>query len=406
MTPNPHPVARSPWIDRRSPVLVALTAVLALLIASCGTSQDSAAEYTDCITDYQPGVDYFDDKLTVTDSENFTISYHDSYQVLTVDEPYPGGAPQSYVLVRCGAPAPELTGDLADAEQITTPVRTMFAGSTTQLPYLIDLDRLPVLTGINTDLVASEAVAQRIADGEVAVYGDGAVINTELVVADHPDVLLTDGYENDAYPKIRQAGIPVIAGADWLEPTPLGRAEWIKVIGALTGTEAQAATLFEERRTAYLRTAQRAAALPDVKTLYGTMFQGTWYMPSGGGYTGALLRDAGAEWPWQDSTGTDSLTLDFESVYTRAGDSPVWLMVEGGWQNLSDVLAADRNYASLAAFRSGNVWNGNREAGANGGSAYFERGAARPDLVLADLVAILHPDAEPDHEFTFFQRLP
>lgn len=389
--------------------LLSAVAVAGLALAGCSTATtdttDTAAP-DGCITDFDPSVDYFPDKSEVVDAENFSITYENSYQVLTVDEPYSGAEPESYVLVKCGAPAPELSDDLADAQQISVPISSLYSGSTTHLPLVAELGVLDVLTGMsNGSYVSDTAVVDRIASGDVAEYAAGGTIDTEAVVVAAPDVVMTGGTDDPAYAQLREAGIGVVANAEWLEASPLGRAEWIKVMAALTGTEVRAAEAYDGIRRDYLQVADKAAGAEPAPVLLGGMSQGTWYMSSGGSYMGRLFSDAGATWPWQDVTSTGSLPLDFEAVVAEASDAPTWLVVNS-WTSIGDALADDERYGDLAAVGTGQVWNANKALGPGGGNDFYERGVLRPDLVLSDLVAVLHPELLPDHEFTFYQRLP
>jgi iron complex transport system substrate-binding protein len=342
-------------------------------------------------------------RSTVEHAENFTLRYEDGYQVLTVAQPFPGGAPETYVLVRCGAAVPP---ELASAQRVDVPVSSVYASSTTHLPLLVDLDRLDALTGVaTTAYVSSPQVLERIEAGAVAEFAPIEQIDVERVLTGRPDVLLTGGFDDPAHATLRGAGVPVVANAEYLEATPLGRAEWIKVMAALTGDELRATAVFDQVEAAYADAAARAAGAEPVPVLAGSLFQGTWAVPAGGSYLGALITDAGGANPWAADPSASSLTLDFETVYATAGQAPVWLAAQD-WASRADALAEDPRYAELAAVRDGRVWTANRAIGPNGGNDFYERGVTRPDLVLADLVAILHPDRAPGHSFTFYSELP
>ncbi|MGH3969759.1 MAG: ABC transporter substrate-binding protein [Mycobacterium sp.] len=387
------------------PVWVVVAVALALSLGACSSRTDHSAQPNpSCITDFDPDTDYFPDKSTVADATNFTLSYHYSYQVLTVKRPYPNGRPESYVLVRCGAPAPKLTGDLAHAAQITVPVNSIYSGSTTQLGMITELGQQHVITGVaNTANVVGARLRERIDAGKIVGYAAGQV-NVETVIAGHPDVLVTPGTDDAGYAKLRDAGVAVIADAEWLEAGPLGRAEWVKVLAALTGTEKKAGELYGKLREDYGAVARKTAGARPIEVLPGTMYQGAWSMPAGGDYTGRLLADAGGRYPWADDRRTGSLQLNFESVYAKAGQAPLWL-VTTDWKTLDTVLAADNRYGELAATRHGQVWSATKALGPGGGNDYWERGAARPDLVLGDLVAILHPELTPNHLFVFYRQV-
>lgn len=400
-----HVITRRTATVRTSLLAVGLAATVALTGCSQGSAAPSADSSADgCVTDFEPGKDYFPDKQVVEDAENFSLSYHDHYQVLTVQQPYPGGKPTDYVLVKCGTPDPELDGALAGATRVEVPVRSIYSGSTTHLPAIVELGALESLTGVsNGSYVSAPEVVERFEAGDVAEYAADGAVDTEKVVLGDPDVLVTGGTDDPAYAKVSKAGIPVVANAEWLEATPLGRAEWIKMFAALTGTEAEAARDYDRIKTGYADVVEKVSGAEEVPVLVGNLYQGTWHMPAGGSYVGRLLADAGATYPWEKNRSVGSLELDFEAVYAKAGDAPTWLINDTTVETVKDLTALDPKYRQLAAPRDGEVWNATRSLGPNGGNDYWERGVLRPDLVLADLAALLHPDLLPDHEFTFYQ---
>ncbi len=358
-----------------------------------------------CITDYQPGVDYFPDKSEIEYATNFTIEYKDSYQILTVEQPTQGGSPESYVLVRCGAPKPTLTGALADAPVVTTPVTSLYSGSTSHLGSLVALDQLDALTGVAAKaLISEKQVIDRVAEPGVVEYAAAGTIDAEAVVNGKPQVVITAGTDDPAYAVISAAGIPVLADAEWLENDPLGRAEWVKYFAALTGTEAAAKTFFDAVATDYTALADKVKSAPDVDVVPGQPYQGTWYVPGGKSFNARLIQDAGGTTAWAADTTTGSISTDVETVFAKAGKAPAWL-ASTTWTTKAEALAEEPRFAQFEAFRTGNVWNAAKDVTKSGGNNYYELGVVRPDLILGDLVAILHPDLQPGHEFAFYLRL-
>lgn len=394
--------------------LVGLGAAAVLLLAGCGTAAtdtgqtaggEAAAAPDGCVTDFQPGTDYYPDKLEVTHAANLDISYHDAYQVVEISQGDPESGAQSYVLHRCGTPVPDLAGDLAGAQVIETPVESVFTASTTHLGLIDVLERADVVTGVaTTAYVSSPAVRERIAADEVVEFAPVGAVNTELVIASDPGLLLTQGMETGANAPVRAAGIPVMADAEWLETTPLGRAEWVKLFGALTGEESEATEAFTEIEQAYRDTAALAEDSEPVSVLPNQMFEGTWNIPTGDSYAAVLMADAHMSYPWADTTGAGTQEISLEDALAKGRDAQVWLM-NTNVDTLAEVRAADARYVEFDAFERGEVWTNNLAMTPEGGNDYWERGVARPDLVLADLVAIAHPDRLPDHEFTFYRKL-
>lgn len=408
-----------PSIHRFAPA-VALIAATAALLAGCAsgpattattsaatsrTAAGGALDANGCITDYQPGVDYYPVKSEIEYAKNFGITYHDSYQVLTVPQPTEGGAPETYVLVRCGAPTPALTDELAGAQVVTTPVSSLYSASTTHLPFLVELDRLDALTGVGTKgFISEKQVQDRVAEPGVVEFSPTGSVDAESVIAGKPQVLITAGTDDPAYAVIKSAGIPVLANADWLENDPLGRAEYLKYFAALTGTEARAAAAFQDVEQQYRQIAESAANAAKVPVVPGQPFQGTWYIPGGDSYTTRLIEDAGGTTAWADDTSTGSIPSDLETVLAKAGAAPVAL-ASTTWTTTAQALADEPRLAEFTAYRSGNAWNAARDVTPAGGNNVYELGVARPDLVLGDLVAILHPELAPHHDFSFYLQL-
>lgn len=253
--------------------------------------------------------------------------------------------------------------------------------------------------------MTSPEVNQAIADGKVTEFAAGGTVNTEKVITNKPDVVMTQGTDDPAYPALRAAGIAVVPNAEYLEPTALGRAERIKVMAALTGTEKKAAEVYDGIRTGYNDIAAKARTVPKASVLPGTMYQGTWSMPAGGTYVGKLIADAGGTYPWADDPSNKSLKLSFESVFAKAGTAPIWL-VTSQWNTTADATKDDPRYGQLSAVKDGQVWSATKVIGPGGGNDFYERGDLRADLVLGDLLAIMHPELSPGHEFTFYKPVP
>lgn len=387
---------------------VAAGAAAALALSACSapttTESEPALDDRGCVTGFSADTDYYPVKSEIKHAENFTLTYHDTYQVLEVKEPAEGLPAEKYVLHRCGTPAPELTGDLAGAQVVETPVMSLFSGSSTHLAMLEELDDTLVVNGVSSGaFVSNEDIRQRLADGHITEYAPNGQIDTEVVIAGQPDVVVTGGMDDPGYATIIQAGIPVVANAEWLETSPLGRAEWVKMLAALTGGEDAATQAFEQIEQDYTATTAKAADVDAVTVLPGQMSQGTWYVPGGDSYVAQFIADAGGTYAWSQTTGTGSQSLSLEDVLAQGRDAQVWLLSSATVTTKADLLAEDPRYAEFAAYAGNNVWNNNAQVNESGGNDYWERGVARPDIVLADLAKILHPDLVSDHELDFYQ---
>lgn len=360
-----------------------------------------------CLTAFDDKTDYFPDKVELRKATNFSVDYRKSYAVVTVNEPFQG-APKAekYVLYPCGAPKPELSGETVNATLISTPITSMFSGSTTQLPLLVDLGHADLVTGVGTaKYVSNPEIRQRIDAGKVVEYSPAQSIDTEKVIAANPSLIMAGGTDAPEYKALKAAGVPVVYNAEWLEKHPLGRAEWIKFMGLLVSVEAKANSLYSDVSAKYndvVKKASDATGKPTV--LPGQMFKGEWYMPGGDSYVAALLKDANATYPWSDLEGTGSQKLTLEDVLAKGQKADVWIS-SARVQKMSELTDEDSRYAEFQPFTQGNVWSNNKAMGPTGGNEYWERGVTRPDIILSDLVSIIHPDLMQGYETEFYRKL-
>lgn len=365
-----------------------------------------------CVTDPAPGTDLFPDKASITDAKGLTITYAKNYKVVRVPNPWRGARGGfTYVLNQCGTKPPALTGDLAGATVVSVPIKTASIMSTTLAPQFDALGQADKIVSVDTPAFYSTAsVVKRIASGAVKGTGGGAKANVELLVTLKPDVVITYGTGSgsfDGIDKLLSAGLPALVEAGYMEETPLGRAEWVKLIGALTNQEAKADAEFARWKSDYRALAAKVANVNQRPVVIsGSMYQGTWYMPGGKSFVAQYIRDAGGAYPWSSDNSTGSLSLDFEAVLDKGYDATVWVNAGYQWNSLSDALAEDSRYARLPSFRAGNVFGNDKRVNATGGSDYFETAVVRPDLVLADMISVIHPEIDlKSGSTTWFRRI-
>ena len=363
-----------------------------------------------CVDSYQPGVDYFPDKANLQYAENFILTYHDSYKVVTVAEPYVGGTSETYILLQCGAPMPDLVGGLADAAVIQVPIGTMFSASTTHNPMIEALGAVDRVTGVATLAYTTiEAFLGAGAAGGIIEFATTGATNTEIVIEAEPDMLMTGGGDDPAYDVLRSVGIPVVANAEWLEPSILGRAEWIKFIALFLNEEALAEAIFNEIEASYFDAAEAVAGVSDADrplVLAGSSFQGVFYASGGRSYVAQAIAAAGGRYVFAGDEGTSSIAHpDLELVLDAASDADIWINAATNYRTLSDIVADEPRLAALPAAARGEVWNYDLIRTEAGGVGFFELGVLRPDLVLRDLIEIFHPGVLSGHEFIFHRPI-
>lgn len=409
-------------------VLLLLGLILALL-ASCaaapipasdpaqaggtgGDSMRSAAPDSNlskgCIEAYDATVDYFPDKAKPDFSEGWSVEYHNHFKVLTLHNPWRGAEETfQYLLVQCGAPVPE---GFEGTPTVEIPIRSVAALTSTVLPHLQELGLLDRLVAVDRfDYINTPAVRQMIDASEVQEAGTGTGVNTEVLIDLDPELIITFAYGNldyDTHPKLIEAGLPVALTAGYMETSPLGRTEWLKVTALFFNQEMLAEEVFGGIADRYGEMAELAAGVEKQPTvLVGIARSDSWRVPGGNSYFARYIADAGGSYLWRDDVSTGSTPLAMESVFDAASDVDIWLPNTGAWFNAVDILAADERYADLEAVDRGSVYNNNAKLNQWGGNDYWETGVANPDLVLADLIRIFHPDLLPEHELIWFHQL-
>jgi iron complex transport system substrate-binding protein len=290
------------------------------------------------------------------------------------------------------------------------PARRVLTMTTTNLPHFEAIGRLDALVGVGSGAyVCNETVKARLAAGTLRSVGDEASVDVEAVADLRPDLVLAfavASWSNPALKKLNEAGLPVVLEAAYMEPTPLGRAEWIKFTAAFFGDGAAAAadSAFAGVDSAYgalAALARTATRRPTV--VVNAPFRGAWWIPGGRSYVARFLEDAGADYLWSGDTTEGSLSLDLEAVLAKAGNADYWLN-PGPWRSLADGQRRDPRHALFRSFREGRVWNQDRRL-CGAGNDFFEKGSARPDWILADLIALFHPELLPGHRFRWYRRL-
>jgi iron complex transport system substrate-binding protein len=394
-------------------LLLAFSSLLLTLgLAGCDVNNSGQAVINfqnndQCVANFDAQTDYFPQKASIKYAKGFTVSYHKNYKLVTIDRPFASAkTPLRYVLLQCGTPFPK---DVKPDQIITVPVRSLMVFSTTHIPHLEKLKVVDRLVGIaDWSLVYSPILREKASQRNLTEVAKGGRLNIEEIIRLNPDLITTFAVGNaeaDTYPKLVELGLKVVLNAEYLENSPLGRAEWLKFTALFFNQEALAEEEFNQIAARYekiARLTQKVTRKPTVLT--GLNYQGTWYVAGGKSYSAQFLRDAGANYLWADDQTTGSIPLSFEAVFAKGNNADFWLPNAAMWRSLADITASDRRYAEFAAFRRGQVFNNNRRQ-VDGANDFWESGVLNPDVVLADLVKIFHPTLLPDHNLFYFQKL-
>ncbi len=337
-------------------------------------------------------------------AEGFSIDYADDHARVTLHNPWSNrGEPYAvYYLYRSLPEKPPV-----DGITVQIPVTSLVINSFSYFEFLSLLGETDAIKGVTDGFrIYNPMILDQIESGEIHDLGDPFQPNLEKVMTVKPDAVISSAYAQvDSYSeRLIQAGIPVIYSLEWMENEPLARAEWIRMIGVFFGREEMADSLFTAIEERYQTVRESISHLPQRRTvLAGDNFQGTWYVPGGKSFNAALFRDAGLGYRYSNNRQSGSIGLDIETVLTQFSDADFWFGCEA--DSYAELAEKDAKYLLLNAVKKRQVFNNHNRTTPSGGNSFFESSVARPDLVLADLISAVYPDALPGYSFTYIKPL-
>lgn len=371
-----------------------------------------SANMTDrCVADFDSATDYFPDKVVVERAGNFSVSYHGNYKVLRtrlIAEEWAGSMNDVAVLVQCGTPVPPLEGDLAGAQVVEIPVASVAANFLDDVARIREIGHADRLVAIGDGRVYDAQIRARWERGELLTLGHAfhAGGDTEQLLLAAPDVFLANIAGPAPLENVRRLGVTAVATAGWAEAGYMARAEWVKHAALFFNAEAEANRVWRALVERVDHLTQLTSGLPEQPTVMWTWHDGAdRWSAFRSSYEHRLITDAGAYNLFGDDElrGMDasrqSVELSEETMLTRAASVDVW--ITSGADDRSWPSAAFLN--SFRAYRDGRVYhrNGRVIPGTNAND-WNETGSVRPDLILEDLIHLLHPSVLPDHQLLFF----
>lgn len=341
-------------------------------------------------------------------ASGFEVDNYGTFKLLHVFDPWQSsrGVTFSYVLAKKRAFVPD---SLEHLTFIQTPVSRVVCLSTTHVAMIDQLGKGKSIKGVSgTGYIYNPSLRNRIEDGDVKEVGYDQGLNYEAIVGLQPDVLFMYGVDGSVMAtsqKLAELSVPVVFCGDYLEPHPLGKAEWIRFLSLFYDMEEHANRFFLEIDSSYNSYKSLTSAIQNRPfVLTGLPWKDTWYMAGGESFAARLIRDAGGAYLWADNHSAQAVPLDLESVYVRAIKAQIWIN-PGAATSLSELHNFDPRFTELEVIQSGMIFNNNARLNFSGGNDYWESGTVRPDLVLADLIQVFHPDLLVDHQLFYYRQL-
>lgn len=339
-------------------------------------------------------------------AKGFCLIDHDQYTQLNLLDPTTGHVKQQMAFIKKGVMPPK---GFSPDQIIEVPITSVVVTSTTHIPPLELIEEQDALVGFpNLDYISSALTRGLIEQGKVAELGENQALNIEVLLTLKPELIMTFSIDQTqkGLEKLKEAGIPVIYNGDWTEQHPLGKAEWIKVFGALFDKKEKSDSIFNQIEQDYVHL--RALAKTAVQTptvISGALYKDIWYAPNGDSWAARFLKDANSHYLWQDTQGTGSLQWNIEEILQYADKAQIWIG-PGQFTSYDQMAQSSATYTKFKPFTSQKIYTFSSNKGPTGGLLYYELAAMHPDWVLSDLIHILHPELMPqDYQPKFFTPL-
>ncbi len=351
-------------------------------IASCVNGSTSVA--TD--SDTETGLSY---------ATNLKISRHDGYDLAIIRNPWDTTRIlHTYILVPDSVEYDK--SSFPAGTVVRVPVKNAVVYSAVHIGLFDELGASDAVKGVcDTDYLTDSVIKSRIKNGYVVDCGKSTSPSIEKIISLQPDAIFLSPYENSgSYGKLAQTGIAVIECADYMESTPLGRAEWMKFFGLLTGKVHVADSLFNAVESEYnavkelvSQTTDRPGVLTDM--MYGSV----WFVPGRKSGMSHFITDAGGRNAFDSYDSDGTVSLSAEKVLVEAGDADVWLIryFQDNELTRSQLEKENPIYGKFAAFSNNNVYGCNTSR-----TDYYDRIPFHPEILLKDLVGVIHPELRSD----------
>lgn len=319
--------------------------------------------------------------------------------LIQVSNPWQGAknVTMSYFISRNGElPPTGFTGPTipAGAQRIVC----MSSSYIAMLDAVGQVDRIVAVSGIN--YIANPYILAH----KDSIKDMGPEMNYELLLGLKPDVVLLYGIgdaQTAVTDKLKELAIPYMYVGEYLEESPLGKAEWLVALSELTDSRDKGIDVFREIPKRYQALKDLTASVEQRPTvMFNTPWNDSWVMPSTQSYMVQLVTDAGADYIYKENTSNSSAPIGLETAYGLIQKADYWINV-GTASTLDELKNMNPKFADAKSVRDKTVYNNNLRITATGGNDYWESAVVRPNVVLRDMIHIFHPELVSDSTYYY-----
>ena len=370
--------------------------LLLALLFSCGNSQNKPG-----LNLVMGGTADSSAMIAPQYAKGFNVKYADNITLLEINDPENKEAEQFHFALVDKSYKGEIPNGYT---RLNIPIKSAICMTSLQLSNFLKLDIPEMVVGItSTRHLHNQKMNQQLKEGKTHKIGIEGNFDNEVIIAINPDVIFISPFKRGGYDAIRNVEIPMIPHLGYKELTPLGQAEWIKVIGLLTGNASLANSTFEAIESRYNNLKSIVDTVKRRPTVFsGEMRGGNWYAVGGRSFLAQLFRDAGGDYFLKENEESGGVTLDYETVYTNAAHADYWRIVNSfeGEYSYNVLKEQDERYTDFDAWKKhGVIYCNMKEV------PFYERMPVEPEVVLADFIHVFHPDVLPNHKPQYYHLL-
>ena len=294
-----------------------------------------------------------------------------------------------------------------DLKSSQIPFKKVIFLNSSLLGFISEIGAENAVIGVSSpEYIYSEKINILITQGKIQNVGNEQKYDVEKIISLHPDVIFTNyiaSFDN-TYQLLKNNGIQIIFLDEYMEQKPLEKTAYLKLFGKLFGKEKIAEQRFDEIQKNYLELKKLAlTAQSKPKVLANEMYGDVWYLPGGKTFTANAIADANAEYILKNNAEEKAVTMSFEEVYAKSGQTQYWVNV-GNHLSKHELLNINPYYGKLEVFKKGKIY-GVTAREKQKSNDFFETGVVRSDLVLKDYIKIFHPELLPNYQLTYMKEL-
>lgn len=367
--------------------IITLMLLLTLVLGSCGNSKNNVQSV---------------DKVNFEYASGLKIEKFDGYTVVTVADPWKEGhILQNYVLVPRDSVMPS---DLPEGTVVRVPLQHALVYSSVHVGEIGEITgSYKSIAGVcDSEYFTIKEICDGVKNGTIADCGSSMSPSMESIINLSPDAIILSPFENGGYGQLSTIGCPIIEMADYMESTPLGRAEWMKFLGLLYGAEEKSNEVFSDVIKEYVSLCELVKNESNKPTVITeSVNNGVWFVPGGKSYMANLLNDAGAKYVFSDDSSNGSLQLSFEQVFDKAQTADYWLIKTFGITLTHAEL--QKQYAlnvKMKAFADGHIFACDTQS-----TTLFADFPFHPEKLLKEYISIFHPDKLKDYHRVYYKEV-